>query len=48
MDYWRSSPPVHVLVRAYMGGGSSGSGSGGGKAITPTNEAELEAAIVGF
>jgi hypothetical protein len=42
LDYWKVSPPVHVLVRAYMGGGSEE------KAVTPMTEAELAAGIVGF
>jgi hypothetical protein len=44
LDYWKVSPPVHVLVRAYMGGGKDEKA----KAKTPTTEAELAAAIVGF
>jgi hypothetical protein len=42
LGYWKVSPPVHVLVRAYMGGGKSE------QSITPTSEAELAAAIAGF
>jgi hypothetical protein len=51
LAYWAISPPVHVLVRAYMGGG--GNGSGGGKAETDTMTEDdalaiLEAGIVRF
>ena len=46
LDYWKVCPPVHIMVKAYLGGGKDE------KATSTMTEddalATLEAGIVGF
>jgi len=46
LDYWKVCPPVHIMVKAYLGGGQDE------KATSTMTEddalATLEAGIVGF
>ena len=45
LAYWKKQPPVHVLLKAFMGGESS---SGDGQVFDAPTEDQLRAGIADF